>query len=251
MNKQLAMVIDSSACIDCKACTLACKVENNVPEGKWRNWVKRAEPDFKKTDWMESPAPLHFQPGGCMHCDIPTCVKACPTAATYKDYKDGEVKVDPKLCIGCGSCIPACPYGARYRHPGKNIVDKCDYCRKRKENGELPACVVTCPTKARVFGDINDPKSEAAILLKNNFSVQVINKDSDTKPNMYYLTTTAPLNWPVKARMPEPIELWKTAGHLVWSAVGLSALGVLVMLGKQLLVKDTDHEHEDHNEERG
>ncbi len=248
MNKQLAMVIDSSACIDCKACTLACKVENNVPEGKWRNWVKRSEPDFNQTDWKDR-ASVHFQPGGCMHCDVPTCVQACPTGATYKDNKDGAVKVDPKLCIGCGSCIPACPYGARYRHPTKNIVDKCDYCQKRRERGELPACVITCPTKARVFGDINDPKSDAALLLKKNQSVRVINKESDTKPNMFYLSTTAPLNWPVKARMPDAIALWKLAGPLIWGVVGLNALGVLVMLGKQLLMNDKAPETGESHEE--
>jgi Fe-S-cluster-containing dehydrogenase component len=249
MNKQLAMVIDSSACIDCKACTLACKVENNVPEGNWRNWVKRSEPDFNNPDWMEHRTPLHFQPGGCMHCEVPTCVQACPTGATYKDGKDGAVKVDPKLCIGCGSCIPACPYGARYRHPTKNIVDKCDYCEKRRERGELPACVVTCPTKARVFGDIHDPKSDAALLLKKNQSVRIINKESDTKPNMYYLSATAPLNWPVKARMPDAIQLWKLAGPLIWGVVGLNALGVLVMLGKQLLMQDKAPETGETHEE--
>ncbi|MFH0999102.1 MAG: 4Fe-4S dicluster domain-containing protein [Pseudomonadota bacterium] len=249
MNKLLAMVIDSSACIDCKACTLACKVENNVPEGQWRNWVKRSEPDFNKPDWMDHRTPLHFQPGGCMHCEVPTCVQACPTGATYKEDKDGAVKVDPKLCIGCGSCIPACPYGARYRHSTKNIVDKCDYCEKRRERGELPACVVTCPTKARVFGDINDPKSDAALLLKKNQSVRVINKESDTKPNMYYLSATAPLSWPVRARMPDAIQLWKLAGPLIWGVVGLNALGVLIMLGKQLLMNDkppeTDKPHDE------
>jgi len=249
MNKQLAMVIDSSACIDCKACTLACKVENSVPGGKWRNWVKRSEPNYETPDWMDHRTPVHFQPGGCMHCEVPTCVQACPTGATYKDGKDGAVKVDPKLCIGCGCCIPACPYDARYRHPTKNIVDKCDYCEKRRERGELPACVITCPTKARVFGDINDPKSDAALLLKKNQSVRVINKDSDTKPNMYYLSVTAPLNWPVKARMPDAIQLWKLAGPLIWGIVGLNALGVLVMLGKQLLMNDKAPETDDSHDE--
>ncbi|MBI5590929.1 MAG: 4Fe-4S dicluster domain-containing protein [Deltaproteobacteria bacterium] len=249
MNQQLAMVIDSSACIDCRACILACKVENNVPAGKWRNWVKRSEPDYEKPDWMDHRTPVHFQPGGCMHCEVPTCVQACPTGATYKDVKDGAVKVNSRLCIGCGSCIPACPYNARYLHPTKHIVDKCDYCQKRRERGELPACVLTCPTKARVFGDILDPKSDAALLLKKNPSVRVINKESDTKPNMYYLSATAPLSWPVKAGMPDAIQLWKQAGPLIWGVVGLNALGVLVMLGKQLLMNDKTPDNGDSHEE--
>lgn len=249
MSKQLAMVIDSSLCIDCKACMLACKIENNVPDGHWRNWIKLSEPDFTNPEWMAHRTPMHFQPGGCMHCEVPTCVQACPTGATYKDTKDGAIKVDSKLCIGCGSCIPACPYGARYRHPTKNIVDKCDYCEKRRERGDLPACVVTCPTKARVFGDIQDSNSDASQLLKKNQNTRVVNKDSDTKPNMFYLSATAPLNWPVKAKMPDAIQLWKLAGPLIWGLMGLNALGVLVMLGKQIMMNDkepeTDHSHEE------
>jgi tetrathionate reductase subunit B len=109
--------------------------------------------------------------------------------------------------------------------------------------------VITCPTKARVFGDINDPNSDTALLLKKNQSVRVINKDSDTKPNMYYLSVTAPLNWPVKARMPDAIQLWKLAGPLIWGIVGLNALGVLVMLGKQLLMNDKAPETDDSHDE--
>ena len=67
---------------------------------------------------------------------------------------------------------------------------------------------------------------------------RVINPESDTRPNIYYMSLTAPLNWPVKAEIPTPIQLWKFVNPLVWGFVGLNALGVLAMLGKQLLVKD-------------
>ena len=246
MKTQLAMVIDSSKCIDCKACTVACKVENQVPEGHWRNWVKHAEPDADRLARGGKDTAGHFQPGACMHCEEPTCVRACPTGATYKDEADGSIRVDSALCIGCGSCIPACPYGARYRHPEKKIVDKCDYCSARRARGELPACVVTCPTKARTFGNLHDPKSEAAILMAANSTVRVANPESDTRPNMYYIGATAPLNWPVKAQFPAPISIWaKLAKPLIWGAVGLNALGVLVMLGKQVLMADDAPEAED------
>ena len=129
-----------------------------------------------------STAAMHFQPGNCMQCDIPTCVQACPTGSTFKDEKDGVVKVNERLCIGCGSCIPACPYGARFRHPEKKIVDKCDFCEHRRVQGDLPACVTTCPTKARVFGDLNDPESDVTRLMKKNNAVQVVHSKSNTKP---------------------------------------------------------------------
>ena len=243
-NTQLAMVIDSSSCIDCKACMAACKVENNVSEGHWRNWVKEQEPDFDDRGRLTGAGAAHFQPGNCMHCNNATCVEACPTGATYKDPENGTVAVNEELCIGCGNCIPACPYGARYRHAEKKKVDKCDFCQHRLEKGDLPACVVTCPTKARVFGDINDPESDVHhLLLKNSFT-QVINPETDTKPNIFYLSATAPVNWPVKAEIPVTMQIWKAINPFIWGIVGLNILGVLVMLGKQLLVKDEPDDSE-------
>lgn len=238
MKTQLAMVIDSSVCIDCKGCTVACKVENRVPEGQWRNWVKQQTPDVAQLFDNPKDTAMHFQPGGCMHCENATCVQACPTGATYKDETDGTVQVNKRLCIGCGSCIPACPYDARYRHPEQKVVDKCDFCARRRARGELPACVDTCPTKARTFGDINDPKSDAARLLKQQPSVRVINAETDTQPNIYYLAGTAPLNWPKKAEEPKPIGWMKSLYPLVWGMVGINALAVLTMLGKQLFSTD-------------
>ncbi len=238
------MVIDSSSCIDCKACMMTCKVENEVSEGHWRNWIKKKKPVFDKNGMIKGNGNAHFQPGGCMHCDDPTCVKACPTGATYKNPEDGVVLVNEDLCIGCGSCIPACPYGARYRHVEKKKVDKCDFCQHRRARGDLPACVVTCPTKTRTFGDINDPESDAARALSRGKHVRVINMYSDTKPNIYYEAGTAPLDWPVKAEMPGPIQIWKVANKFLWGIVGLNILGVLVMLAKQLLVRDDPGEKE-------
>ena len=234
MQAKYAMVIDSSRCFNCRACIVACQLENNVPASFHRNWVKHTD--------AAGGEKIHFQPGNCMHCDQPTCVAACPTGATFKDVKDGIVKVDPKLCIGCGSCIPACPYGARFRHPETRIVDKCDYCANRREIDREPACVETCPTHARVFGDLMDPESPASVLLKNKKHVTVTNKKTDTKPAMYYIAKTAPADWPVEARPPESIRLWQSlARPLIQGLVGMSGFGVLVMLASQLLLKnDTD-----------
>ena len=236
MKKQLAMVIDSSKCIDCKGCVTACKVQNKVPRGFSRNWIKVAEPNFSDPDWMKKPTSSHFQPGGCMHCETPTCVEACPTGATYKDNQDGAIKVNEELCIGCSSCVSACPYQARYRHPLKKVVDKCDYCESRRAEGSLLACVDTCPTKARVFGDIKNPASEAGRLFRENKTVQVVNAKVNTKPHMYYVDKTAPLNWPTEASSPLPITLWeKAAKPVVWAAMGVNTLAVLAMLGRQLI----------------
>lgn len=246
---QYAMIIDSSRCIDCKGCVAACKVANQVPGEHFRNWVKQSAPVVAAGKGHGQ----HFQPGGCMHCDNPTCVQACPTGATYKDPATGMVEIDRGLCIGCGNCIPACPYGARYRHPELRVADKCDYCAERRAHGLMPACVDTCPTKARVFGDLNDPDSEASRLLKANQGrlVRVVNARTDTKPNMFYIASTAPLDWPVEARMPTPMKLMAealTPGLRL--AVGLSGLGALAMLGRQLMTSgDSGHNRDKTDEE--
>ena len=243
---QLAMVVDAEACLDCKACQASCKQANKVPTGQWRNWIKSNGMEFAAARREQ----LSFQPGGCMHCDEPTCVTACPTGATYKDPEDGTVRIDRKLCIGCGQCLDACPYGARYRHADLKVADKCDFCAERRAAGLDPACVSTCPTKARTFGDIGDPDSEVSKLLAENETVRIVNTKFDTKPNIYYIGDPGPRTWPVEPKMPTSFTVWKKYG---WPAVGLvtglSALGVVAMLAKQILMPgDAPEDEGGHNE---
>ncbi len=241
MNIQYAMVIDSAKCFNCKACVIACQIANGVPPGSYRNWIKEAA----NGEWGK----MHFQPGNCMHCENPTCVRACPTGATYKDEKEGVVKVESGLCINCGSCIPACPYGARYRHPEKKIVDKCNFCEERTSRGESPACVQVCPTQARTFGNILDPASRVSILLANNKTLKVVNKTTDTLPNIYYISDTKPMDWPVEARVPAYFQVWRNiANPIIKGLIGITGLGVLLMLGKQLLINDPQPASEHDNE---
>jgi len=206
-SPKYAIVIDTFKCFDCKACMIACKVENDVPEGFWRNWIKH-------TGGLEGRR-TQFQPGQCMQCEEPSCVAACPVGATYKQA-DGLVVIDPLKCIGCGNCVTACPYGARYRNPATQRADKCDFCEHRLKRGEEPACVETCPTKARVFGDLNDPDSSVSKLLKKEKLVQVVNPRVDTKPQIYYSQGTLPLDWPREPTLPGgehmAPEYWKKFG---------------------------------------
>jgi tetrathionate reductase subunit B len=141
-----------------------------------------------------------------MQCDTPSCVAACPVDATYKQA-DGLVVIDPKKCIGCGNCITACPYRARYRNPVRHIADKCDFCEHRLKRGERPACVTTCPTKARTFGDLNDPNSAVSRTIKAEELVRVIAPHVNTRPNIYYHEGTRLLDWAVTPTLPGNVHM--------------------------------------------
>lgn len=181
-NKRFAMVLDTRACIDCKACTVACKAENQVPLGRenHRNWVSEEKLRGKFPNLGQS-----FTPGQCMQCGNTPCNRVCPTGATGVN-QDGIVTVTDKKCIGCKYCMTACPYNARYYNEEKGAVDKCTFCAHRLPLGREPACVETCPTKVRVFGDLNDPKSEVSLLLVKH-PYRVIKPEMGTKPFLFYL----------------------------------------------------------------
>jgi len=174
-----AMTIDLSLCVGCAACAVACKMENQVPPGVHRLWIRERElgvfPDLT----------VEFRPEQCLHCANPPCVPVCPTGASYQT-EDGLVLVDSRKCIACGACVAACPYEARYLHPA-GYVDKCTFCQHRLEKGRLPACVETCPTFCRAFGDLDDPESPVAKVLKEAGRVDVLRPELGTKPKLFYL----------------------------------------------------------------
>ncbi|MHB1134908.1 MAG: sulfate reduction electron transfer complex DsrMKJOP subunit DsrO [Chloroflexota bacterium] len=179
--RRWAMVIEIKRCIDCKACMVACKVENEVPVGKFRNWIGRVGPTgtFPVLG-------LRFEPGNCMHCENPPCLRVCPTGATYQ-REDGLVLMDEGKCIGCRYCMQACPYDARYLDEERGVVDKCTFCVHRLDAGQPPACVETCVGGSRHAGDLNDPNSEVAKLLATRDHT-VIYEEAGTGPAIYYIS---------------------------------------------------------------
>lgn len=185
--KRYAMVIDLRRCIGCDACMVACKAEFDVPLGVFRTWVPYKVvgkyPNVKK----------QFMPRLCNHCDNPPCVRACPVGATYKVEDGGFVLQNYDRCIGCKACMASCPYNARFMLPKSrtytditSVVDKCTFCHHRVTQGLAPACVQTCIGRARIFGDINDPKSEVSKLVAN-MPTQVLRPEEGTKPHVFYI----------------------------------------------------------------
>ncbi|RME67289.1 MAG: 4Fe-4S dicluster domain-containing protein, partial [Nitrospirae bacterium] len=113
------------------------------------------------------------------------CVYNCPTGASYK-AEDGTVQINRKKCVGCKACVAACPYDARYIHPEHGYADKCTFCQHRLKEGKQPACVATCIGRSRIFGNLEDPKSEVSQLLRK-FSSRTLLPEAGTKPNVFYI----------------------------------------------------------------
>ncbi len=149
--KRYALAVDTRKCIHCMACVVACKAENDVPLERFRNRVHadtRGEfPHLSAT----------FEPEQCHHCASPSCVRVCPTGASYQ-REDGLVLVDGDDCIGCGYCIIACPYDARFfNEDTRHRRQVHDVRPPGRCAASAPACVETCPTRVRTFGDLDGP----------------------------------------------------------------------------------------------
>lgn len=176
---KFGFVIDNRKCIGCHACTTACKSEHQVPVGVNRTWVKQVEKgEFPNTRRL-------FSVMRCNHCTDAPCVEICPTEALYF-REDGIVDFDKDRCIGCKSCMQACPYDALYIDPETHTAAKCNYCAHRVDVGLEPACVNVCPEHAIISGDMHDPNSEITHLLSRQ-QVKARKPEKGTIPNLFYI----------------------------------------------------------------
>lgn len=170
------MVIDLSLCTGCQTCVIACQMNNNQRPGIAWSKVDTIE----QGRWPEGDR--FALPHACMHCESAPCVQACPTGASVQ-RADGIVTVDYDTCVACGACLMVCPYDARsisfkeewnfgvdagapyevYGTPHADVAEKCIFCAGRVDAGLDPHCVTACPQAARVFGDMDDPTSAAAV----------------------------------------------------------------------------------------
>jgi len=215
-TKKWVYVVDTTLCIGCGLCVAACKEENHIPEDPefTRTWIERHSTTEDGALHIDSPdggingfppytsdptaagqavESSFFMPRLCMQCANSPCTKVCPVGATYRTV-DGIILVDARRCIGCGYCVVACPYGARYIVPAGDrapndtpgVADKCTWCYHRISRNQLPACVEVCPVGARKFGDASDPNSEMAVLVRERAPEQY-RPEYGTDPRVYYL----------------------------------------------------------------
>ena len=207
---QWGMLIDINLCIGCQYCTFSCEAVNNLADDMRYCVVTTETTQTGKEFFLSRP---------CMHCQEAPCVHVCPVKATYK-RADGIVAMDYSRCIGCRYCQVACPYEARVfnwkdpieRSPQspnfglqevpnrpRGVVEKCTFCSHRIDPGlerglvpgvdpqATPACVVACPTKARIFGDLNNPESPISVALAAAQTTLRLREELSTEPRVYYI----------------------------------------------------------------
>jgi Fe-S-cluster-containing dehydrogenase component len=224
MAHKWVMVIDQDRCTGCEACVIACHAENNIAtagpdqaaRGRATHWIRVER--YWEGQFPE--ARLRFQPVLCQQCDAAPCEPVCPTYASYHTPEGLNAQVYNR-CVGTRFCANACPYQVRFfnfynpqwekpLHLQLNpdvsvrtvgVMEKCTFCVQRIRTAEIeaeagkrdlkdgefnPACVQSCPPRAMVFGDLNDPNSEVSRLVKSDRNTKLL-AELGTRPNVNYL----------------------------------------------------------------
>jgi formate dehydrogenase iron-sulfur subunit len=175
-----AFLTDPSLCIGCKACEVACKEWNELPQDgfEWSGLSYDNTRSLGASTWrhvlfLEQPARMGpqitpadepfrwvFLSDVCKHCEVAGCLEACPTGAIVRT-EVGSVYVQPDVCNGCGYCVPACPFGVIDRRADDGRAFKCTFCYDRQRAGLIPACAKACPTQSIQFGELDELRERA------------------------------------------------------------------------------------------
>jgi formate dehydrogenase iron-sulfur subunit len=179
-----AFLTDSTICIGCKACEVACKEWNQVPEDglawsglSYDNTLAVGHSTWRHVKFVEhAPIPglggnrgehlaWEFSSDVCKHCTNAGCLESCPTGSIVRT-EFGGVYVQPDICNGCGYCVVNCPFGVIDKRPTDGRAFKCTFCYDRQKAGLEPACAKACPTDSILFGEIDDLRERAQARLE-------------------------------------------------------------------------------------
>ena len=185
MSERVGFFTDTSICIGCKACEVACKEWNGVPSkadgdgftflgSSYDNTGQLGADTWRHVAFIEQKSPAARAEGGassdfrwlmssdvCKHCTSAACLDVCPTGALVRT-EFGSVVVQSDVCNGCGYCIPACPFGVIDQRQGDGRAWKCTLCYDRLRGGLEPACATACPTQSIQFGPLDELRARAA-----------------------------------------------------------------------------------------
>jgi len=241
---------DTTICIGCKACEVACKQWNQLPDDgllftgmSYDNTGHLGASTWRHVSFVERPVPLTGQETGlgnfswllmsdvCKHCQRAGCLEACPTGAIIRTEFD-SVYVQPDICNGCGYCVVSCPFGVIDRREDDGRAWKCTLCYDRLKGDLEPACAKACPTDSIQFGDLDELRERARDRLdrlhrQGMTEAYLYGADAADQPgteglNAFFLLVDKPevYNLP-----PEPVAPAKTVGP-AWASMGLAVLGM-------------------------
>jgi formate dehydrogenase iron-sulfur subunit len=245
MTERVGFFTDSSICIGCKACEVACKQWNMVPEDRlefhassydntgtlgantWRHVAFIEEKRNGHTRWL-------MNSDVCKHCTEAACLEVCPTGAIMRT-EFGTVLIQSDVCNGCGYCIPACPFGVIERREEDGMAHKCTHCYDRLEIGEEPACAKACPTQSISFGPVDELREKA------RRRVDTLHSQGVSEARLYGMEEDAPgvggtgsifllLDEPETYGLPsDPVTPTRRAKQ-AWASAALAAAGFTLAL---------------------
>ena len=249
-TRTLGFFTDTTVCIGCKACEVACKEWNQLPDDglfftgmSYDNTASLGAATWRHVSFIERPVPLTGQETGlgdfswllmsdvCKHCQRAGCLEACPTGAIIRTEFD-SVYVQPDICNGCGYCVVACPFGVIDRREDDGRAWKCTLCYDRLKGDMTPACAKACPTASIIFGDLDDLKEKARDRVERLHrhgvtEAYLYGADAAGQPgteglNAFFLLVDRPevYNLP-----PDPVAPTKTVAP-AWGAMALAVLGM-------------------------
>jgi formate dehydrogenase iron-sulfur subunit len=255
---QKGFFTDTSVCIGCKACEVACKQWNQLPDDgfvftarSYDNTAELSASTWRHVAFIEREVALPGQDAGepvswlfssdvCKHCERAGCLEVCPTGAIIRTEHD-TVYVQPDICNGCGYCVVACPFGVIARHPDDGRAFKCTMCNDRLEGGLEPACAKACPTESIVFGELSDLRMMARQRLAELHAAGVedarlYGEDEGAQPgteglHAFFLLLDDPEVYDLP---PDPVVPTRP-GAVGWASLAAAALGMAAVAAVSVL----------------